>query len=72
MLCCVPDQAARTTATLGHIVNDCPKMLDRYGRCPNVMVAYNYGTLMENKPKEMKVYADVESAKLMGELFQSK
>ena len=71
-LCCVPDQATRTTATLGHIVNNCPKMLDRYGWRHNGVVAYIYGTLMEIKPEGMKVYADVESAKLMGELFQPK
>ena len=66
-LCSVPDQPnTRTTATLGHILNNCPRMLDRYEWRHNGVVAYLYRTLMEHKPEGMTVYADLEDATING------
>jgi hypothetical protein len=50
-LCYVPGQpTTRSTGTLGHILNNCPKMLDRYEWRHNGVLAYMYQMLMENKP----------------------
>ena len=66
-LCSVPDQPnSRTTATLGHILNNCSKMLDRYEWRHNGVVAYLYDTLMQPKPEGVTVYADMEGAKVNG------
>ena len=66
-LCLVPDQpSSKTTATLGHILNNCPKMLDRYEWRHNGVVAYLYKTLMDHKQAGVTVYADVEGAKVNG------
>ena len=66
-LCSVPDQPnTRTTATLGHILNNCPRMLDRYEWRHNGVVAFLYKTLMDNKSDGVTIYADVEGAKING------
>ena len=49
-----------------YIPNNCPKLLDRYEWRHNGVVAYLYSTLIENKPEGVKVYADVEGAKVNG------
>ena len=41
-------------------------MLDRYEWRHNGVVAYLYSTLIENKPERVKVYANVEGAKVNG------
>ena len=65
--CSVPDQPnTRTTATLGHLLNNCPKMLDRYEWRHDGVLAYLYSTLLENKPEGMTIYADIEGAKVNG------
>jgi hypothetical protein len=65
--CNVPDQPnTRTTATLGHLLNNCPKMLDRYEWRHDGVLAYLYSTLLENKPDGFTIYADIEGAKVNG------
>ena len=65
--CSVPDQPnTRTTATLGHLLNNCPKMLDRYQWRHDGVLAYLYSTLMENKPEGITIYADIEGATVNG------
>ena len=64
-LCSVPDKP-RTTATLGHILNNCPMMLDRYQWRHDGVLAYLYEILLEHKPEGVKLYADIEGAKVNG------
>ena len=52
--------------TLGHILNNCPKMLDRYEWRHNGVLAYLYKTLIKNKQDGMAVYADIEGGKVNG------
>ena len=65
-LCCSADPNHRTTATLGHILNNCPSMLDRYEWRHNGVLAFLYKVLTDNKPENMKIYADIEGAKVNG------
>jgi hypothetical protein len=66
-LCHVPEQPnTRTTGTLGHILNNCPRMLDRYEWRHNGVLGYLYDILMENKPEGMTVIADLEGARVKG------
>ena len=60
------DPSSRTTATLGHLLNNCPKMLDRYEWRHDGVLAFLYSTLIENKPDGFTVYADIEGAKVNG------
>ena len=64
-LCLNTDQPnSKTTATLGHILNSCPKMLDRYEWRHNSVLAYLYGLMMDSKPPGITIYADNEGAKV--------
>ena len=66
-LCLVPDQPnTKTKGTLGHILNNCPRMLDRYEWRHNGVLAYLYECLIKNKPEGITVYADIEGAKVNG------
>ena len=66
-LCFYSEQPQRkTTATLGHILNNCPKMLERYEWRHNSVLAYLYQVMMESKPDGIKIYADIEGAKING------
>ena len=56
----------RTTATLGHILNSCPRMLDRYEWRHNSVLAYLYEEMMKSKPVDVKIYADLEGASING------
>jgi hypothetical protein len=53
-LCYFPLQP--NTGTLGYILNNCPRMLDRYEWRHNVVLAYIYKILTENKLAVMSVY----------------
>ena len=48
-LCSSEQPQSKTTATLGHILNSCPKMLDRYEWRHNSVLAYLYQVMMESK-----------------------
>ena len=65
-LCSLVNPNTRTTATLGHILNNCPSMLDRYERRHNGVLAFLYQVVMQNKPDDIEVYADIEGAKVSG------
>ena len=66
-LCYNPDQPnTKTTATLGHILNNCPRMLDRYEWRHNGVLAHLYKEMMDSKPQGIVIYADVEGAKVNG------
>ena len=66
-LCVNTDQPnSKTTATLGHILNSCPKMLDRYEWRHNGVLAYLYGLMMDSKPPGITIFADIEGAKVNG------
>ena len=56
----------RTTATLGHILNNCPMMLDRYEWRHNSVLAYLYQVMSESKSAGVKIYADIDGAKISG------
>ena len=56
----------RTTATLGHILNSCPRMLDRYEWRHNSVLAYLYEEMMKSKPVDVKIYADIKGARING------
>ena len=56
----------KTTATLGHILNSCPQMLDRYEWRHNGVLAYLYEVMMNSKPPGVTIYADIEGAKVNG------
>ena len=56
----------KTTATLGHILNSCPQMLDRYEWRHNGVLAYLYDIMMNSKPPGITIYADIEGAKVNG------
>ena len=49
-LCSSADTNTRTTATLGHFLNNCHRMLDRYEWRHNGVLAYLYKVLLEKKP----------------------
>ena len=66
-LCVNTDQPnSKTTAILGHILNSCPKMLDRYEWRHNGVLAYLYGLMIDSKPPGITIYADIEGAKVNG------
>ena len=65
-LCSATQPNTRTTATLGHILNICSMMLDRYEWRHNGVVAYLYKTLMDHKLAGVTIYADVDGAKVNG------
>ena len=66
-LCINSEQPQRkTTATLGHILNSCPMMLDRYEWRHNSVLAYLYQVMSESRPDNVKIYADIEGAKVNG------
>ena len=66
-LCYISEQPnTKTTATLGHILNSCPKMLDRYEWRHNGVLAYLYKVMVESKPPGVTIYADIEGAKVNG------
>ena len=64
-LCCNNDN--RTTATLGHILNNCPSMLDRYEWRHNGVLSHLYQQLSDKMPESMPIYADLEGAKIYGQ-----
>ena len=64
-LCYISEQPnTKTTATLGHILNSCPKMLDRYEWRHNGVLAYLYKVMLESRPPGVTIYADIEGAKV--------
>ena len=66
-LCSDSEQPGRkTTATLGHILNSCPNMLERYEWRHNSVLAYLYQVMMESKPAGIDIYVDIEGAKVNG------
>ena len=66
-LCLAPGQPnTKTLGTLGHILNNCPRMLDRYEWRHNGVLAYIYECMTKNKPEEITIYADFEGAKVNG------
>ena len=65
-LCSSDQPNSRTTATLGHILNNCPKMLDRYEWRHNGVLAYLYQVMMDSKPASITIHADIEGAKING------
>jgi hypothetical protein len=66
-LCLEPDKPnTRTKGTLGHILNNCPRMLDRYEWRHNGIVAYLCETLRSQNMEGMRVFADIEGAKVNG------
>ena len=65
-LCSTANSNSRTTATLGHILNNCPCMLDRYEWRHNGVLSYLYKTFKENKPEMMDIFADLDGAKISG------
>ena len=66
-LCRVEGQPnTKVIATLGHILNNCPKMLDRYEWRHNGVLSYLYNILRDSKPAGVSVYADLEGAKVAG------
>ena len=65
-LCNNANPNIRATATLGHILNNCPNMLDRYEWRHNGVLSYLYQELSDKKPESMQIYADLEGAKISG------
>ena len=65
-LCCNNNTNNRTTATLGHILNNCPHMLDRYEWRHNGVLSFLYQELSNKKPESMQIYAHPEGAKICG------
>ena len=65
-LCYNANPNSRTTATLGHILNNCPCMLDRYEWRYNGVLTYLYQELRDKKPETAEIYADLEGAKIGG------
>ena len=63
---CQEQNKPNTTATLGHILNNCPRMLDRYEWRHNGIVAYLYETFSKQKTDGLRVFADIEGAKVNG------
>ena len=62
-----PEQPiTKTTATLGHILNNCKRMLERYEWRHNGVLAYHYKEMSESKPPGIEIYADIEGAKVNG------
>ena len=53
---------SQSPCTLGHILNNCKKALDRYEWRHNNVLAHLYSTLRENKPDNFEIYADLEGA----------
>ena len=53
---------SQSPCTLGHILNNCKKALDRYEWRHNNVLAHLYSTLRENKPDNLEIYADLEGA----------
>ena len=64
-LCSDPPNS-KTTATLGHILNSCPKMLERYEWRHNGVLAYLYAVMVDCKPPGISIYADIVGAKVNG------
>ena len=54
------------TEIMGHILNSCPQMLDRYEWRHNGVLAYLYDIMMNSKPPGITIYADIEGAKVNG------
>ena len=70
-LCFVDGQpSTKATATLGHVLNNCPKMLDRFEWRHNGVLSYLYNTLREAKPNGITVYADLDGARVGGGTVQ--
>ena len=66
-LCFNPEQPnTKTTATLGHILNNCPRMLDRYEWRHNGVLAYLYKEVMDAKSPGITIHVDIEGAKVNG------
>ena len=65
-LCSSEQLNGKTTATLGHILNSCPKMLDRYEWRHNGVLAYLYEVMVDSKPPGITIYADIDGAKVNG------
>ena len=66
-LCMVDGQPnTKVTATLGHILNNCPKMLDRFEWRHNGVLSFLYNTMRDSKPTGVSVYADLDGARVGG------
>ena len=53
---------SQSPCTLGHVLNNCKKALDRFEWRHNNVLAHLYSTLRENKPDNVEIYADLEGA----------
>ena len=53
----------KTLGTLGHILSNCPRLLDRYEWRHNGVLDYIYEYMTKNKPEEITIYADFEGAR---------
>ena len=66
-LCSDPDKPnTKAVGTLGHILNNCPRMLDRYEWRHNGIVSHLYETFRNQKIDGLRIYADIEGAKVNG------
>ena len=64
-VCLVEGQPGnRVVGTLGHVLNSCSKMLDRYEWRHNGVLCYLYNTLRDAKLPGFTVYADLEGAQV--------
>ena len=59
-------EGCNNVATLGHILSNCKKMLDRYTLRHDSCLNLLYTTLKENKPKDIQIFADLEDCKVNG------
>ena len=66
-MCLAPGQPnTKILGTLGHILNNCPRILERYEWRHNGVLAFIYDCLTKNKPEEITMYSDFEGAKVNG------
>ena len=61
-----PMEGCTAICTLGHILNNCQKCLDRYEYRHNSCLAFLVAQITKNKPKKMRVLADLPGWKENG------
>ena len=54
-----PMEGCKDRCTLGHVLNNCDKCLERYRYRHDSCLSYLVSKLVENKPQEMTVWADL-------------
>ena len=61
-----PMEGCTAVCTLGHVLNNCQKCLDRYEYRHNSCLAFLVAQIVKKKPKKMRVLADLPGLKENG------